>query len=328
MSINVKGINKRFGDFVALEDINVDLPTGQLTALLGPSGGGKSTLLRIIAGLESADSGTVTIEGKESTHLPPQKRNVGFVFQHYAAFKHMTVAKNVAFGLEIRKRSKAETEKRVADLLELVHLSQFGHRLPAQLSGGQRQRMALARALAVEPTVLLLDEPFGALDAKVRKELREWLRRLHDEVHVTTVFVTHDQEEALEVADEIVVINEGRIEQIGTPDELYDAPTSDFVMSFLGPVTTLHDKLVRPHDIEVFTTSQVPGSTEGTITRVLRVGFEVRLTVQVPGHPDVEVFVTRATQRHLGLEERTPVWIAHTQGAVAEVAPEAEAVIG
>jgi sulfate transport system ATP-binding protein len=331
MSINVKGVNKKFGDFVALENIDVDLPTGQLTALLGPSGGGKSTLLRIIAGLESADSGTVTIEGKESTHLPPQKRNVGFVFQHYAAFKHMTVAKNVAFGLEIRKRSKAETEKRVADLLELVHLSQFGHRLPAQLSGGQRQRMALARALAVEPTVLLLDEPFGALDAKVRKELREWLRRLHDEVHVTTVFVTHDQEEALEVADEIVVINEGRIEQIGTPDELYDEPKSDFVMSFLGPVTTLHDKLVRPHDIEVFTNAQVPGSTEGTITRVLRVGFEVRLTVQVPDHPDVEVFVTRATQRHLGLEEHTPVWIAHTQGAVTQapaVPDAAEAITG
>ena len=183
------------------------------------------------------------------------------MFQHYAAFKHMSVAKNVAFGLEIRKRPKAETEKRVAELLELVHLSQFAHRLPAQLSGGQRQRMALARALAVEPTVLLLDEPFGALDAKVRKELREWLRRLHDEVQVTTVFVTHDQEEALEVADEIVVINEGRIEQVGTPDQLYDEPASDFVMSFLGPVTTLHGTLVRPHDIEVFTTPQGTGGT-------------------------------------------------------------------
>ena len=198
----------------------------------------------------------MTIEGHEATHLPPQKRNVGFVFQHYAAFKHMSVAKNVAFGLEIRKRPKAEVEKRVAELLELVHLSQFSHRLPAQLSGGQRQRMALARALAVEPTVLLLDEPFGALDAKVRKELREWLRRLHDEVHVTTVFVTHDQEEALEVADEIVVINDGRIEQVGTPDQLYDEPASDFVMSFLGPVTKLSGRLVRPHDIEVYTTPE------------------------------------------------------------------------
>jgi sulfate transport system ATP-binding protein len=317
MSINVKNVTKKFGDFVALDDVSVDLPTGQLTALLGPSGGGKSTLLRIIAGLEDADSGTVTIEGNEATHLPPQKRNVGFVFQHYAAFKHMSVAKNVAFGLEIRKRPKAETERRVAELLELVHLSQFGHRLPSQLSGGQRQRMALARALAVEPTVLLLDEPFGALDAKVRKELREWLRRLHDEVHVTTVFVTHDQEEALEVADEIVVINDGRIEQIGTPDQLYDEPASDFVMTFLGPVTKLNDRLVRPHDIEVYTTPEDPRGQLGTITRLLRVGFEVRLTVELEqtGHPPVEVTVTRATQRHLDLREDLHVWVAHTNGA-------------
>ncbi len=250
------------------------------------------------------------------------------MFQHYAAFKHMTVAKNVAFGLEIRKRPKAETEKRVADLLELVHLSQFGHRLPAQLSGGQRQRMALARALAVEPTVLLLDEPFGALDAKVRKELREWLRRLHDEVHVTTVFVTHDQEEALEVADEIVVINDGRIEQIGTPDQLYDEPASDFVMSFLGPVTTLHDTLVRPHDIDLSLTPDGAGGSRGKIARLLRVGFEVRLTVELEeeGHPDVEVFVTRATQRHLELEEGTTVFVTHTEGAAAK--PRIRAVTG
>src|SRR5919107_910738 len=210
MSIEISGVNKRFGDFVALEDVNVTIPTGQLTALLGPSGGGKSTLLRIIAGLDSADAGTISIAGTNATKLPAQKRNVGFVFQHYAAFKHMTVAKNVAFGLEIRKRPKAEIKRRVKELLDLVLLGQFSDRLPSQLSGGQRQRMALARALAVEPTVLLLDEPFGALDAKVRKELRDWLRRLHDEVHVPTVFVTHDQEEALEVADEIVVINQGR----------------------------------------------------------------------------------------------------------------------
>jgi sulfate transport system ATP-binding protein len=251
MSIEIKGINKSYGDFVALENIDVSIPSGQLTALLGPSGGGKSTLLRIIAGLETADSGTVTIEGREATHLPPQKRNVGFVFQHYAVFKHMTVAKNVAFGLEIRKRSKAETAERVDELLQLVHLSQFAKRMPSQLSGGQRQRLALARALAVEPTVLLLDEPFGALDAKVRKELRDWLRRLHDEVHVTTVFVTHDQEEALEVSDEIVVINEGRIEQIGSPDQLYDEPANDFVMGFLGEVTNLGEIALRPHDIDV-----------------------------------------------------------------------------
>src|SRR3954468_8820025 len=305
MSIEIKGINKRFGDFVALDDVSLNIPTGQLTALLGPSGGGKSTLLRIIAGLESADSGTVHIEGREATHLPPQKRNVGFVFQHYAAFKHMTVAKNVAYGLEIRKRSKAEVRRRVDELLELVHLSQFSHRLPSQLSGGQRQRMALARALAVEPTVLLLDEPFGALDAKVRKELRDWLRRLHDEVHVTTVFVTHDQEEALEVADEIVVINDGRIEQIGTPDQLYDEPASDFVMSFLGPVTRLNGRLVRPHDIDVHTTPEDSQGKPGKIVRLLRVGFEVRLTVELEeaDHPNVEVTVTRATQRHLDLEE-------------------------
>jgi sulfate transport system ATP-binding protein len=317
MSINVSGVTKKFGDFVALDDVSVDLPTGQLTALLGPSGGGKSTLLRIIAGLEDADTGTVTIEGNEATHLPPQKRNVGFVFQHYAAFKHMSVAKNVAFGLEIRKRSKAETEKRVAELLELVHLSQFAHRLPAQLSGGQRQRMALARALAVEPTVLLLDEPFGALDAKVRKELREWLRRLHDEVQVTTVFVTHDQEEALEVADEIVVINDGRIEQVGTPDQLYDEPASDFVMSFLGPVTSLNGRLVRPHDIDLSTTNEDPLGKPGKIVRLLRVGFEVRLTVALEesGHPDVEVTVTRATQRHLDLAEGLHVWVSPTNGA-------------
>jgi sulfate transport system ATP-binding protein len=320
MSINVSGVTKKFGDFVALDDVSVNLPTGQLTALLGPSGGGKSTLLRIIAGLEDADSGTVTIEGQEATHLPPQKRNVGFVFQHYAAFKHMSVAKNVAFGLEIRKRPKAEVKRRVDELLELVHLSQFAHRLPAQLSGGQRQRMALARALAVEPTVLLLDEPFGALDAKVRKELRDWLRRLHDEVHVTTVFVTHDQEEALEVADEIVVINDGRIEQIGSPDQLYDAPASDFVMSFLGPVTSLNGALVRPHDIEVETTNSDPLGKPGTITRLLRVGFEVRLTVALEesGHPDVEVTVTRATQRHLRLEEGLRVWVSPTNGARSE----------
>ena len=221
MSIDITGVTKRFGDFVALDDVNVSIPTGQLTALLGPSGGGKSTLLRIIAGLDKADAGTISIEGQDATKLPPQKRNVGFVFQHYAVFKHMSVAKNVAFGLEIRKRPKAEVKQRVEELLGLVHLSQFSARMPSQLSGGQRQRMALARALAVEPTVLLLDEPFGALDAKVRKELRDWLRRLHDEVHVTTVFVTHDQEEAMDVADTIVVLAEGKVVQVGAPDELY-----------------------------------------------------------------------------------------------------------
>jgi sulfate/thiosulfate transport system ATP-binding protein len=252
MSIEIAGVGKRFGDFVALENVSLKIPTGQLLALLGPSGGGKSTLLRIIAGLEHADTGSVHIEGNDATHLSPQRRNVGFVFQHYAAFKHLSVRRNIAFGLEIRKLPKPEIGRRVDELLALVHLEQFADRLPSQLSGGQRQRMALARALAVEPSVLLLDEPFGALDAKVRKELRDWLRRLHDDVHVTTVFVTHDQEEALEVADNIVVINHGRVEQIGTPDELYDQPANDFVMRFLGPVTELDGELVRPHDIELF----------------------------------------------------------------------------
>ncbi|MCY4724890.1 sulfate ABC transporter ATP-binding protein [Nocardioides sp. STR2] len=315
MSIEVSGLNKKFGDFVALDDVNVTIPTGQLTALLGPSGGGKSTLLRIIAGLEKADTGSVSIEGVEATHLPAQKRNVGFVFQHYAVFKHMTVAKNVAFGLEIRKRPKDEIEHRVQELLKLVHLSQFAHRLPSQLSGGQRQRMALARALAVEPSVLLLDEPFGALDAKVRKELRDWLRRLHDDVHVTTVFVTHDQEEAMEVADEIVVINEGRVEQVGSPDQLYDEPANDFVMSFLGEVTHLGGISLRPHDIELEASPQLAGSVEGTVSRMVRIGFEVRLTVLTVDGDEVSVVVTRAHARSHGLQEGSTVWLTPAAGA-------------
>ncbi len=316
MSIEIKGVNKRFGDFVALDDVNVSLPTGQLTALLGPSGGGKSTLLRIIAGLDAADSGTISIEGTNATQLPPQKRNVGFVFQHYAVFKHMTVAKNVAFGLEIRKRPKEEITARVDELLKLVHLSQFAHRMPSQLSGGQRQRMALARALAVEPTVLLLDEPFGALDAKVRKELRDWLRRLHDEVNVTTVFVTHDQEEAMEVADEIVVINEGRVEQVGTPDQLYDEPANDFVMGFLGEITTLSGVMLRPHDIHLSVAPELPGAAEGTISRLLRVGFEVRVTVLTDDGDEVTVILTRTHARQLELETGARVWVTPAVGAL------------
>ena len=328
MSIEVRNVSKRFGDFVALDDVSVSIPTGQLTALLGPSGGGKSTLLRIIAGLENADGGTIEIEGVEATHLPPQKRNVGFVFQHYAAFKHMNVAKNVAFGLEIRKRPKAEVQRRVDELLKLVHLQQFAHRLPAQLSGGQRQRMALARALAVEPTVLLLDEPFGALDDKVRKELRDWLRRLHDEVQVTTVFVTHDQEEALEVADEIVVINDGRIEQVGTPDELYDEPANDFVMSFLGEVTRLDGVLIRPHDIDILSAppAVTDGAVPGTVTRMLRVGFEVRVTVRSDVGDDVAVVLSRAEARGSGLTEGASVWLAPHRGAQTVAARRAAGV--
>lgn len=316
MSIEITSVSKKFGSFVALDDVSVNIPSGQLTALLGPSGGGKSTLLRIIAGLEQADSGRVRIEGVDATGLPPQKRNVGFVFQHYAAFKHMSVRRNVAFGLEIRRRPKAEIRKRVDELLQLVHLEQFGDRLPAQLSGGQRQRMALARALAVEPTVLLLDEPFGALDAKVRKELRDWLRRLHDEVHVTTVFVTHDQEEALEVADEIVVINDGRVEQVGTPDELYDAPANDFVMRFLGPVTQLGDQLVRPHDLVIHPGPPEPvaGGVTGRVSRVTRIGFEIRVEVTTDDQV-VVVTLTRTRFRALDIQEGATVRV--------ELAPEA-----
>jgi sulfate transport system ATP-binding protein len=308
MGIEVRGIGKRFGDFVALEGIDLSVRTGALTALLGPSGGGKSTLLRIIAGLERPDVGSVEIDGVDATKLAPRHRDVGFVFQHYAAFSHLSVFRNVAFGLEIRKRPKDEIRRRVAELLELVHLEQFADRLPAQLSGGQRQRMALARALAVEPKVLLLDEPFGALDAKVRKELRDWLRRLHDEVNVTTVFVTHDQEEALEVSDEIVVINEGRIEQIGSPDDLYDKPANPFVMSFLGPVTTLQGRLVRPHDIEVFS-SPVPDGVPAEVTRVQRIGFEVRAAMTTADEATTSVQLTRGQSESLNLAEGAQVWL-------------------
>jgi sulfate transport system ATP-binding protein len=313
VSIEVRHVDKRFGDFVALDDVTVSIPTGQLTALLGPSGGGKSTLLRIIAGLEHADSGTIEIEGVDATYASPQKRNVGFVFQHYAAFKHLSVARNVAFGLEVRKRPKAEIKARVAELLDLVHLGQFADRLPSQLSGGQRQRMALARALAVEPKVLLLDEPFGALDAQVRKELRDWLRKLHDEVPVTTVFVTHDQEEALEVADEIVVISHGRVEQIGSPDQLYDEPANDFVMRFLGPVTQLGPLLVRPHDLDLFT-ADPGGAASGRIARVTRIGFEVRVEALV-GDQTLLVTMTRTEFGALDIDEGSTVWVRVTPGA-------------
>src|SRR5215208_3829909 len=251
MGIAVRHLRKSFGSFQALDDVSVDVPDGSLTALLGPSGSGKSTLLRVIAGLEEPDSGEVVIGDQLATGVPPQRRGIGFVFQHYAAFKHLTVRDNVAFGLKIRKKSKAEITEKVDNLLEVVGLAGFQTRYPNQLSGGQRQRMALARALAVDPQVLLLDEPFGALDAKVREDLRAWLRRLHDEVHVTTVLVTHDQSEALDVADRIAVLNKGRIEQVGSPTQVYDAPANAFVMSFLGAVSSLNGSLVRPHDIRV-----------------------------------------------------------------------------
>jgi sulfate transport system ATP-binding protein len=314
MSIAVEHLTKRFGDFVALDDVSIEVASGQLTALLGPSGGGKSTLLRIVGGLEEADAGTVRIDGREATGVPAQRRNVGFVFQHYAAFKHLSVYRNVAFGLEIRKRNKADIRRRVGELLDLVHLSQFADRMPSELSGGQRQRMALARALAVEPKVLLLDEPFGALDAQVRKELRDWLRRLHDEVQVTTVFVTHDQEEALEVADSLVVVNAGRVEQVGTPSELYDKPANDFVMGFLGPVTRLAGELVRPHDIEVLTQQQ-PEAIAGTVSRLLRLGFEVRAEFDTAMGP-TSVQLTRGQADRMGLNVGDQLWLRGSrQGA-------------
>lgn len=282
MAIEIRDVNKSFGEAPVLRDVSVDIASGSLTALLGPSGGGKSTLLRVIAGLERPDSGQVLISGRDATRTPPQRRGVGFVFQHYAAFKHLTVFENVAFGLKIRKRPKDEIRRRVGELLELVHLDQFAKRYPAQLSGGQRQRMALARALAVDPEVLLLDEPFGALDAQVRKELRAWLRRLHDEVHVTTVFVTHDQEEAIEVADSIVVLADGAVQQVGAPGDIYDNPATPFVMRFLGPVTEIGGRLLRPHDVEV-SAEPGPGTVPAVVTRVVRLGFEVRVEFEVRG---------------------------------------------
>jgi sulfate/thiosulfate transport system ATP-binding protein len=308
MAIETRGVTKRFGDFVALDDVSVEVPGGSLTALLGPSGSGKSTLLRVLAGLEHPDAGEVFISGEEATGVRPQARGVGFVFQHYAAFKHMTVWKNVAFGLEIRRRPRAEMRARVAELLELVQLSGFADRYPAQLSGGQRQRMALARALAVEPRVLLLDEPFGALDARVRKELRAWLRRLHDEVHVTTVFVTHDQEEAMDVADRIVVMNQGRIEQVGAPRDLYEQPANEFVMSFVGAVNRLGEAWVRPHDLEL--ALEANGETSpATVVRVVHLGFEVRVELQLEDERELFAQVTREECDALELEPGVPVFV-------------------
>jgi sulfate transport system ATP-binding protein len=313
MAIEVRNVNKTFGKTPVLRDVSVDVVPGSLTALLGPSGGGKSTLLRVIAGLEQPDTGTVRISGVDATALSPQRRNVGFVFQHYAAFKHLSVFRNVAFGLEVRKRPKDEIRKRVMELLELVHLESFADRYPAQLSGGQRQRMALARALAVEPEVLLLDEPFGALDAQVRKELRTWLRRLHDEVHVTTVFVTHDQEEAIEVADTIVVLADGEVVQAGSPHEIYDNPANPFVMGFLGPVTKIDGHLVRPHDIELSLAPE-KGSTEASVTRVVRLGFEVRIEMTINGH-EAWAQVTRSLAHTMDLQPGTKVYVRPTPGA-------------
>ena len=300
MAIEARNVTKRFGDFVALDDVSIAVQSGSLTALLGPSGSGKSTLLRVIAGLETPDTGEVFISGKEATAIAPQKRGVGFVFQHYAPFTHMTVWNNVAFGLTIRRRPKDEIRARVSELLELVQLPGLDDRYPSQLSGGQRQRMALARALAAEPEVLLLDEPFGALDARVRKELREWLLRLHDEMHVTTIFVTHDQEEALELADTVVVMNAGHVEQVASPRELYDEPANPFVMSFVGPVNRLGDAWVRPHDIEITHDANGP-AREAQVERIVRLGFEVRVDVARDDGERLHVQLTRNEAEELEL---------------------------
>jgi len=319
MAIRVEGINKRFGTFTALNDVSLNVPDGQLTALLGPSGSGKSTLLRIIAGLETPDSGSVFLGDRDVTRVPPQQRGIGFVFQHYAPFKHMTVRDNVAFGLTIRKRPKAEIEHRVKELLQLVQIEQFGDRYPAQLSGGQRQRMALARALAVEPEVLLLDEPFGALDARVRKELRSWLRRLHDETHVTTVFVTHDQEEAMDVADTIVVMDNARIEQVGSPRDLYEHPANEFVMSFVGPVTRVDESWVRPHDLDILT-EPTENATEAMIERVVYLGFEVRVELLRTDGSHVWAQVPRDQAESLELTRGQIVYVRPSKARVFSAA--------
>ena len=324
-AITVIGANKRYGEFNALDNVDFTVPAGSLTALLGPSGSGKSTLLRAIAGLDTPDTGTITINGVDVTGVPPQRRGIGFVFQHYAAFKHLTVRDNVAFGLKIRKLPKAEIADKVDNLLEVVGLAGFQTRYPNQLSGGQRQRMALARALAVDPQVLLLDEPFGALDAKVREDLRAWLRRLHDEVHVTTVLVTHDQAEALDVADRIAVLNKGRIEQIGTPSEVYDSPANPFVMSFLGNVSSLNGILVRPHDIRVGrtperviaagdATAERRGVIRDTVDRGVYLGFEVRVELisATPGAPFVAQ-ITRGVAEALLLKTGVSVYVRPTR---------------
>ena len=308
MGITVENATKRFGDFVALDDVSIEVRDGSLTALLGPSGSGKSTLLRVIAGLEEPDSGRVIISGEDMTRVSVQDRNVGFCFQHYAAFKHMTVGNNVAFGLSIRKRPKNEIKQRVHELLSLVQLEGLIDRYPSQLSGGQRQRMALARALAVEPKVLLLDEPFGALDARVRTELRRWLRRLHDEVHVTTIFVTHDQEEAMDVAEQIVVMNNGAVEQAATPTDLYDHPETEFVMGFVGTANRIGERLVRPHDVQI---AHVPGpdSEEAMIDRVVHLGFEVRIDMTLADESPLIAQLTRAQVEELELQDGQIVYV-------------------
>ncbi len=312
MSISIRNVSKQFGSFVALEDVSLEVPGGSLVALLGPSGSGKSTLLRIIAGLERPDGGEVHIAEEDVTGQAPQDRGIGFVFQHYAAFKHMTVFQNVAFGLKIRKRPRDEIKERVHELLELVQLEGFANRYPSQLSGGQRQRMGLARALAVDPKVLLLDEPFGALDAQVRKELRAWLRRLHDETHTTTVIVTHDQDEAMEVAETVAVMNHGKIEQVAGPVELYEHPANEFVMEFVGAVNRLGDSFVRPHDLEI---SLTPNGTtrEAMVVRLVHLGFDVRAELLRDDGEAMSAQLTRDEAAALELQQGQIVYVRPTR---------------
>jgi len=316
MSIAVRNVSKKFVGSQALENVTLDIPSGELVALLGPSGSGKTTLLRIIAGLEVPDAGTILFHGEDATERHVRERRVGFVFQHYALFRHMSVFENVAFGLRVRPREtrppEAEIHRRAHDLLRLVQLEGVAGRDPSELSGGQRQRVALARALAVEPSVLLLDEPFGALDAKVRKELRRWLRRLHDEIHVTSVFVTHDQEEALEVADRVVVMNEGRIEQVGTPEEVYEQPSSEFVYRFLGDVNLFHGRMVRPHDVELARTAEGPGAVLATVRHVRPFGAVVRVELEgLEKGETIEVEVVRERYLELALKKGEQVYVSH-----------------
>lgn len=324
MGIAIENISKQFGSFQAVEQVNLEIETGSLVALLGPSGSGKSTLLRLIAGLEAPDTGRIWLTGSDATHQSVQERNIGFVFQHYALFKHMTIRENIAFGLNIRKQHPKKTKSKVNELLELVQLSGLGDRYPNQLSGGQRQRVALARALAVEPKVLLLDEPFGALDAKVRKDLRVWLRRLHDEVHVTTVFVTHDQEEAMEVSDKIVVMNKGKIEQNGTPAEIYDHPETSFVMSFIGPVNVLASNsdifqrngfeanhpntFLRPQDI-VIEIEPDTNSVPAYVNRVIHLGWEIQAELLLDDGQTVMAHITRDRFDELQLQPQQSVHV-------------------
>jgi sulfate transport system ATP-binding protein len=318
MAISVNGVTKRYGLAVAVDDVTLTVPLGSLTALLGPSGGGKSTLLRVIAGLEIPDSGTIEIEGEDVTDVPVRKRGVGFCFQHYAPFRHLTVRRNIAFGLEVRRMPKSEIRNKVDELLDLVKLTHLADRFPSQLSGGQRQRMALARALAIEPRVLLLDEPFGALDAQVRQQLRRWLRDLHEKISVTTILVTHDQEEAMDVADTLAIINEGRLEQVGSPADIYDHPANEFVLKFLGPATQLDGVWVRPHDLVVHRQGEGAGY-RATVERITRLGFEVRIDLRLDSGETTWVQLSRGAADELGLDTRDVVGVAlspHAGGAI------------